>query len=123
MKRKTFVGEMGWAMFAALACVALLIASQVYLEIIGDKSANVWTWLILGILTAAVALVTVSCYRYVRRHNAKVDKELRRQRENWTRANGVVKSSATPRRSKRRVPTQCSMTPAMSCSVRSRMSV
>lgn len=86
MKRKTFVREAGWSAFLALACTVVLTGLQVYLEVIGDESANVWTWIIDAIMIIAVTLLMVVIYRSVRRHNAKVDAELRRQRDNWKKA-------------------------------------
>lgn len=86
MKRKTFAGEWGLLGFTAFTADAVLLASQIYLEIIGHKSADRVSWAIVGTLTALTIWVALRCARYVRRHNAKVDAELRHLREIWAGA-------------------------------------
>lgn len=80
MNRKSFAGELGWGMVVAHSCVLTLLASQVYLEAVGDEAADTTTWAVLAFLAAAVVVVDVLTYLKVRQYNAMVD-----LRERWQR--------------------------------------
>lgn len=87
MRRKSFVRELGALGGASIALTLAILTIQTIMEIQGDPRADALTWSFIGGMTGLIACMTVVVYRHVRRHNAKVDAELRRQRENWARVN------------------------------------
>lgn len=86
MKRKTLISEWGLGGLLASLCTLILLTSQVYLEVVGDKAANWKTWAVVGVVLVANAALIGLCARHVRRHNAMVDRyETRNEWQRLTR--------------------------------------